>query len=214
MKFFHKNNFKFKKAIYPTIIGIFIITGIFVFVYSVRFLSGAVNKSFFVDNEIVESKMTKIDLDNLTKIALKLNIQLGETSISVFSSSSSSSQFSLSTSSISSASTTTSVSSVASSSPILELDKKLVKISILNGTKTKGLAVGLKDIMTKDGFIINKMGNVAEVTGTTTIKIKTSKKDYLPLVKESVLKKYKIIEDEEEMDETSEYDIIITIGSK
>lgn len=213
MKFFHKNNFKFKKVIYPIIVAIFIIVGIFVFVYSVSFLSGAINKSFFVDNEIVESKMIKIDLDNLTKIASKLNIQLGETSISVFSSSSSSSQFSLSTSSVSSASTTTSVSSVASSSPIVELNKKLVKISILNGTKTKGLAVGLKDIMTKDGFIISKTGNVTEVLGTTTIKIKIGKKDYLPMIKESVFKKYRNVEDKE-MDETGEYDIVIIIGGK
>lgn len=214
MKFFHKNNFKFKKIIYPAVLGIFIISGAFVFVYSVSFLSGAVNKAFFIDNKIVESKMTKIDLDNLTKLASRLNVQFGETAnISVFSSSSSSSQSSFSTSSASFASTTSSVSSVASSSPIVELDKKSVKISILNGTKTKGLAVDLKEVMIKDGFTISKTGNVAEVSGTTTIKIKNSKKDYLPLVKESVLKKYKTIEDKE-ADETSDYDVIITIGGK
>lgn len=204
MKFFHKNNFKFKKAIYPAIIGIFIIAGIFVFAYSARFLSGAVNKAFFVDNEIVESKIIKIDLDNLTKIASKLNIQIRETGINVFSSSSSSS--------VSSESATSS-SSVASTTPIVELDKKSVKIAIYNGTNKKGVATGLKDIMIKDGFVVSKTGNANGLAGTTTIKIKNSKKDYLPLVKESVLKKYATIEDKE-MDETSEYDIIITIGNK
>lgn len=189
----------FKKITYPTIFGIFIIGGIFVFAYSVKFLSRAVNKAFYIDNKIVESKMIKADLDKLKMVASKLNIKLGETAIEVVSSSSSSSSESF--------------VSAASSAPVIQLDKKAVKIAIYNGTKLKGLASGLKEIMVQDGFVVSKTDNVSATTGTTTIKIKNSKKEYLPLVKESVSKKYKIIEDKE-ADETGDYDVIITIGSK
>lgn len=199
MKIFHKNNLKLKKAIYPTILGIFIIIGSFVFVYSVRFLLGAVNKAFYIDNKIVESKMIKVDLDKLKQVISKLNIKLGETAIEVVSSSSpSSSEYSVSS---------------ASSSPVIQLDKKSVKIAIYNGTKLKGLASGLKEMMVKDGFVVSKTDNVSATTGTTTIKTKNSKKDYLPLVKESVSKKYATIDDGD-IDEAGEYDIIITIGGK
>lgn len=205
MKILNRNNLKFKKIIYPAILGALIVAGILIFIYSIRFLSREINRSFFIDSKIIESKTVKVDRDNLKIISEKLGVRLGEADVSAPSSA------------VSSLEQSSSASSTASA--IIQLDKTTLKISILNGTKIKGVAAGLKDIMTKDGFIVSKTGNL-EVspplggeTSKLVIKIKNSRKDYLPLVKESVLKKYATIEDKE-MDETGEYDIIITIGGK
>lgn len=206
MKIFNRDNFKFKKLIYPVIFGFLIITGFVTFIYSIRFLTKQINQAFFMDDKIIDSKTVKVDWGNLKNVASKLNIKLGHKDVVIASSSTSSSDgFSVSESSALSA------SSSEPTIPIVQLDRKSIKIAIYNGTSKKGLAADLKDIMTKDGFNIDKTGTLNGFTEATTIKIKNSKKDYLAPIKESTGKKYQTII-EQGLDEIDQYDIIIIIG--
>lgn len=94
------------------------------------------------------------------------------------------------------------------------IDKKLIKIKVLNGTGTPGQASATVEILTKNGYNANTIqtGNADEYkTTTTTIKAKTGMsevaKEMLSLFDDATV-------DSKSLDESDEYDIIITTGGK
>lgn len=98
--------------------------------------------------------------------------------------------------------------------PLPTIDKKLIKIKVLNGTGTPGQAGSVVEILTKNGFVSNTIetGNADEfVTTTTTIKAKTTSKGVAQEIS-SLLEQ--AIVDSQSLDESDKYDIIITTGGK
>ncbi len=196
---FEPKKLKFKKLIYPVISGTFIIIIVVVFIYAADFLATALNKAFVVDDKKAESLLIKIDMSDFQALAKKLGISAvagGETVVPepVI---------------VEQATTTP----AAATSTVKELDKKAVKIAVYNSTAIKGLASEFKTVIEADGFIIGKIGNTSPALATTTIKIKASKKDYSAPIRQIVSQKYQLTDDEA-LNETEDYDIIIVIGSK
>lgn len=193
---------KFKKVVYPVIFTAFIIAVIIFFIYSVKFLADAVDKAFVLDANSAESRMIKLDLDGFNLAARKLGITIGQERVT-----------SNEESVIENQQTATTTNETNTANEANKLDKTAVKIEILNSTKTAGLAGELKNILEADGFKIEKTGNTSPIRETTLIQTKESKNDYLPLIKESVSKKYQASEDKS-LVEGDIYDIIIIIGTK
>lgn len=191
---------KFKKIIYPLISGIIAIIIIIVFIYSVKFLAEAIDRVFAQDTEFLESHLIRLDMEKFNLVAKKLGINQQPTTYDLQPTIDNLQQ------------TATSSQSLVVGSQ-LSLDKTAVKIKVINSTKTRGLAKELKTILEADGFLVNEMDTISPALATTTIKIKESKKNYNPLVRESVSKKYPEAEDKV-LEEKENFDIIIIIGSK
>lgn len=196
---------KLKKIIYPVIFGAFAASVIIIFVSAAEFLSEAVNKAFVLDAQSAESHLVKLDLPNFYLAAQKLGIEVNlESGIQNLESGTASVTIAVTEETNAAATTTTTTPA---------LDKTAVRIEVLNGTKTRGLAADLKTILEADGFMVEKIGNIPELYATTTIRIKESKKDYSLLIKESVSKKYQL-GDDLILEESEIYDIIIIVGNK
>jgi hypothetical protein len=65
---------KLKKTIYPVILVVFALINVAIFVYAARFLSGAINKSLATDEQLLESRLVKLDLVNFYLVAKKLSL--------------------------------------------------------------------------------------------------------------------------------------------
>ncbi|MDP3902061.1 MAG: LytR C-terminal domain-containing protein [bacterium] len=206
---FNIKKIKFKKIIYPISTGVMIVTAVFFFIYSVRFLSASFNKAFSVNNELLESKMTKVDLETFESVKKKIGDQVAVPVSQIHDA--------LAVSASSPEALDTPIQSeeqvsASSSEPVkIELDKTSIRIMVLNGSGKNGRAAELKEILVKDGFISTEIGNAPKITSETIIKIKPEKKDFTDILNESVGKKYEpvMIED---LDKENKYDIIITIG--
>ncbi len=99
--------------------------------------------------------------------------------------------------------------------PTPSLDKSALKIEILNGTGTSGAAGKAAKLLENSGYKGIKTGNAAQYDyEETIIGIKESKKDFLPLISESLAKNYQIAEDSKTLDEKDSFDVIITLGKK
>lgn len=98
------------------------------------------------------------------------------------------------------------------------IDKKLVKIKVINGTGTPGQAGSVVEILTKNGYNSDtiKTGNADEYDTTiTTIKAKMSFKEIAQEMQKSLLTVFDdTTVDSQSLDDSDEYDIIITTGGK
>jgi len=93
----------------------------------------------------------------------------------------------------------------------IELDKKIITLSIMNTTNKKGVAATLAKVFESAGFSTGTTGNEKGPYSTTTIFIKDSKKEYIPVVEEVVKNSYpKAITKTNPVD--SKFDVIIMIG--
>lgn len=215
---------------YPALSGAFFLAVIIVFIYSARFLSGAFQKAFDFDAGRVESQLARLDLENFYPVAKKLGIEpatdsqqpttdnlqqeVGNEPAEATNGAAISEEAGVATGTAATISTETATSSAVASAPAVASvpppDKSLVKISVLNGTKTAGLAADLKNFLTTEGWTVANAGNASAAT-ETIIKIKESKKDYSPLIRASVSKKYALGADQT-LSESDIYDIIVIIG--
>jgi len=98
------------------------------------------------------------------------------------------------------------------------VDKKIVKIQILNGTGTPGQASEAVKLLVKAGYVDDniKTGNAEEFNKTTTtIAFKKSFEKTVDDIKKTLKEKFeKILIDSTELNKDDEYDIIITTGGK
>ena len=196
-------NLKFKKIIYPVIFGVFFIGVILIFIYSAKFLVSSIDKSLSLDIQYASSRIIKIDFEKFYKVAKKMGIEISKSTIDEQQIDNNNLQ-----------ETTVVATTTPEIIPIVsEVDKTAVKISVLNSTKTKGLAGELKTILENEGFIVGAVGNYDPIQERTFIKIKESRKDYNPLIKKVIEEKYQLADDQA-LNETDIYDIIIIIGNK
>ncbi len=174
-------NVKLKKIIYPIILGVFFIVVILIFIYSAKFLVNSINRSLSLDVQYAESRIIKINLEKFYRIAKKMGIEISKLTIDDLQLTSDQQQISNNNLQ----ETTVVATTTAETIPIVvELDKKAVKISVLNSTKIKGLAGEIKTLLENNGFIVGAIGNYDSIQEKTFIKIKESKKDYVSLIKE------------------------------
>ena len=196
-------NLKFKKIIYPVIFGVFFIGVILIFIYSAKFLVSSIDKSLSLDIQYASSRIIKIDFEKFYKVAKKMGIEISKSTIDEQQIDNNNLQ-----------ETTVVATTTPEIIPIVsEVDKTAVKISVLNSTKIKGLADELKTILENNGFIVGAVGNYYPIQERTFIKIKESRKDYNPLIKKVIEEKYQLADDQA-LNETDIYDIIIIIGNK
>ncbi|KKQ22032.1 hypothetical protein A2999_00665 [Candidatus Wolfebacteria bacterium RIFCSPLOWO2_01_FULL_38_11] len=196
-------NLKFKKIIYPVIFGVFFIGVILIFIYSAKFLVSSIDKSLSLDIQYASSRIIKIDFEKFYKVAKKMGIEISKSTIDEQQIDNNNLQ-----------ETTVVATTTPEIIPIVsEVDKTAVKISVLNSTKIKGLADELKTILENNGFIVGAVGNYDPIQERTFIKIKESRKDYNPLIKKVIEEKYQLADDQA-LNETDIYDIIIIIGNK
>lgn len=151
---------KTKQIVYPALSLIFIIAVGVIFWKTISFISTAVNDSFALDTQAVEQGKLKIDLVTYYKVARKLNIPTptpvpaGEEIPEIQPDTE--------------VSPSPAPSSSAVPTPVLRSD---ISISILNSTKTSGLANELKAKFSQAGFSVTKTGNQASLEPLTLIKV-------------------------------------------
>lgn len=186
-------NIKLKQIIYPLILIIFIAVAIIIFVISAKFLTNNINKAFRIDEEIAKLGLIELNVSGFDLVSKKLTLP-----------------------------PLPPPPPPPSPEPIKELpppppmieDKASLKIAILNSTQTAGLAAGLRNELTKAGFLIEKVGDQKNIEATTLIKVKESKKNsnLINEIKDLVSKKY--TPEIQTLEEESLYDLVIIIGKK
>lgn len=100
-----------------------------------------------------------------------------------------------------------------SPTPANIIDKADVKIQVLNGTSVRGLAGKTSEYLKEKGYKNIDTGNADNFSYTKTqIRIKNDKKEYLDTVINDLKEDYKIGETYSDLENSSEYDVIIIIG--
>ena len=95
------------------------------------------------------------------------------------------------------------------------LQKAALKIEVMNGTGGKGVAAKAKDLLMAAGYTNITTGNADTENYTQTeISLKASKNDYLDGLKKDLAGKYMISSNVKTLEESSVYDVVVTIGSK
>lgn len=190
----------FKKAIYPVISTVFFATIFITFFYSAKLLLVDINKVFFDINKDPSSlQIIEVNLDQYNLIAKKMNLNVQnredyreqlQPEIK---------------------------NEIATSTPSIPenvLDKKSIKIEILNSTKTKGLAAELKILLENRGFIVTKIGNQPLIEKITVIKIKDAinQSSIYGELLDIISQKYPSTTNQL-LEDANEFDAIITIGN-
>ncbi|MFH1840836.1 MAG: LytR C-terminal domain-containing protein [Candidatus Shapirobacteria bacterium] len=99
--------------------------------------------------------------------------------------------------------------------PTPSLMREDLKVEILNGSGVAGLAAQASQYLEGLGYQEVKTANAGKYDyAETVIQIKESQKSYLEMVKEDVSKKYPLASEIENLEEESEFDIVIILGKK
>lgn len=102
-----------------------------------------------------------------------------------------------------------------SASPSASVKRSEVKVQILNGSGTSGLAGKVKTYLEGLGYKDVAVGNASSSNFTETeIQIKESKKDFLKTITDDLTKDYTVSKDTKTLITSSKYDIVVTLGSK
>ncbi len=209
----NRNNIK--KIIYPAILFIFIAATAVIFFKVAQFLSKNIDRVFYDPAEqSANSLLTDIDFPKLLSVADKLGITIN-LEAPVEQAPEPQNQ-DIATSTSPEQATSTQIATSTSIIPVPTIDKTLLKIAVLNSTKTKGLAGELKNLLTAAGFNVLETKNWAQLFENTLIKIKEDKKIYIGTIdeiKEIVSEKYASAEIQT-LEESSKFDIEIIIGAK
>ncbi len=97
--------------------------------------------------------------------------------------------------------------------PKSELKKEDLKISVENGAGVAGIAAKTQEFLEKAGYKVEAIGNSTDSARTDTlIKLKGSKKDYQTILTESMKDTFTVVV-QTDLEETSQYDVIIVVGS-
>ena len=196
---------KLAKFVYPSISGLFIITALALFVFSANFISKHINKA--LSDGDVSGGLLSLNKDGFEPIKKKLNIKIEE-NVAPQETAPVLNNENASTTEVSSASSTP---PEATKVEITPEEKLALKISVLNSTKTSGLAAGLKKILEESGFVVGKTGNTSPVLTETVIKIKKGKEKYKDSIVSAISAKYSV-NGFPELPENDPYDIVIIIG--
>jgi cytoskeletal protein RodZ len=223
-----KEKLRPKTLIYPAISILFIVIGLFLFFWLIKFISTSINKPFSITDESVAEQVLKVNQDDLNQIKDRLN--LDSTNIKT-------SQPSETSEPPTNSETTPELTESLDTAPPTEINQtenkqdqaneptqtepskpenlKNLKIQILNGTKTTGIAGKLKTALESAGFTNITTGN-GTATATTTIQITSTVSTDFPIsiktLEDTVKQNYKPSPTQISNDLTA--DIIITIGAE
>lgn len=195
----NENNIKISKKIkvidfiYLGIIFIFIIITVFIFINATNFIVGDINKILQPKEEIDTSVL---DLARYSLVEKKFNLPINNPKLETLN---------------------TTVPIVAPvenkiATDKIVIDKKSIKIEIINSTLKNGVAALLSKKLETAGFSkATTASKAVKTVVTTTILIKDSMKDYQSFIEDVVKKSYpKAIT--KTNPESSKFDVIITIG--
>lgn len=102
-----------------------------------------------------------------------------------------------------------------SASPSASIKRSEVKVQVLNGSGTSGLAGKVKTYLEGLGYKDVAVGNASSSDFTETeIQIKETKKDFLKTITDDLAKDYTVSKETKTLIVSSKYDIVITLGSK
>ena len=110
---------------------------------------------------------------------------------------------------------TPSVDTVISPSPVPIVDRGTIHIEVLNGGGIAGAAGKMKVLLEEKGYIVDKTGNADNYTfDKTQISVKKSQEAVLKLLQEDLSGTYTIGTPDTDLAESSEADIVITVGKE
>lgn len=96
--------------------------------------------------------------------------------------------------------------------PKVELKKSDIKIRIENGASIQGLASKTSSFLTSLGYNIQSYGNSDSDVTDTVFRFKKDRATYTNLIKADMKDKFPGITVKEDLSDTSEYDLLITVG--
>lgn len=182
---------RFDQVIYPALSLTVTMIVIVLTVLAVRFLSHNLNQPFNQNTQAIESELIKIDLDTYNRVAKKLGIAVEPADKPK----------------------EQPIDTTTPTPPVKEnIDQTQLKIEILNGTTTVGVASQLQKSLESDGFVVAKIADSPAAISGTVMAIKLSKKDYSTTLKQSIARTYAKVATED-LAEADPYDAIITIGT-
>lgn len=188
-------NKKIKKYIYPSITVFVILIIISIFVFSALFITKSID-AVLVSEQESQTKDLQIKMEALESAKQKLSLENLDIPINI--------------------STTTEITVSTTSVEEEKIENKtLLSIAILNSTGISGKAGELAKLISASGFKVSFTGNAKKLETTTVIQIKeTSKKMFSNSLRELfniVKSRYSVIEST--LEENSEYDAVIIIGT-
>jgi hypothetical protein len=196
---------EWRNFLYPLISGIFFLLIVGLSFSVLQFLSKNLNKAFSVNEAAVQLQLVRVNRDNLVVAAKKLGIELV------------SEQPTLPPPEPPPPPESVEQPLEETLEEALEEDKTLLKIQVLNSTKTTGLAGLLKEELLNAGFLVENTGNFSTIQELTQVKIKEEKAASFPAsvdeLKQIVSEKYTLDEEAQNLEPDSPYDIVIIIGS-
>jgi hypothetical protein len=96
-----------------------------------------------------------------------------------------------------------------------EVKRDTIKVQVLNGSGTAGLAGKAKTYLEGLGYVGVVAGNAPTSDfEETVIAVKDTKKELLDVVKADLSKNYQVAKDTEVLPASSKYDFVVTLGSK
>lgn len=98
--------------------------------------------------------------------------------------------------------------------PEVLLKRSDLKIQVLNGSGVTGAASKAKDYLEGLGYVDVATGNADDKIDTTQVALKLEKKAYFDLVKKDLDSKYTVDNQPQTLSVSSDYDVVITLGTK
>jgi len=110
---------------------------------------------------------------------------------------------------------TSTIEIVATPTPAPVVDKGIIQIEVLNGGGVKGAAGKMKTFLEDKGYQVKSTGNTEEYTfENTEISVKKSQEEILTLLRNDLANTYKIGSADTNLPDSSEFDVVITVGKE
>ena len=202
---------KIRGLIYPSISGLFILIALMLFVFSANFISKHINLA--LEGSEAPGSILSLNKSDFEPIKNKLNIEINESAEVNQAPAQINAPIETKTTVIETPLIENTGTTTISSAPeaITPEERASLKISVLNSTKTSGLAAVLKKVLEESGFVVEKTGNTSPALTETVIKIKKGKEKYKDILVQAVSTKYSV-SNFQEIPESDLYDIVVIIG--
>ena len=202
---------KIRGLIYPSISGLFILIALILFIFSANFISKHINLA--LEGGEAPGSILSLNKSDFEPIKNKLNIEINESAEVNQAPAQVNAPIETKTTATETLPIENTGTTTISSAPeaITPEERASLKISVLNSTKTSGLAAELKKILETSEFTVGKTGNISPTIDGVTLKIKIGKEKFKDSLVSAVSAKYTISEFQE-IPESDPYDIVIIIG--
>jgi hypothetical protein len=192
-----------EKMIYPAISLALAIIIFILFIKSLLFLSGNINKAF--SNNFLNEKVLVVDKENYDIIRKRFGWPELQEAASTPAAAPAAGP----------AEASPAAAAISEGAAVASTTKASITIRVLNSTETNGLAKILKTGLAKAGYLNIKVGNLSPAISTTTIQAKTliaSQPALMDEVRQIVAEKY-LPRTGADLPDGADDDILITIGN-